>query len=214
MKSKKGFTLIELMIVITIIGVLASLLLPMITGAQRATYKAKTKTLFSSLVAGLNRYKDEYGFYPNFLTEKDRVNLNDASNSVNCVRALTGRNPDGTAMSAADRMAVNRNKIHILDFDDSNLVEKRNRTTNKNEWKIVDAFGNPNIYICVDNDGDGLIKKGFPTATDGVNPVDLKNAVKNDKVGIRAGAIVFTLKKDSNSPAADFTSEDIFSWVQ
>ncbi len=214
MKFKRAFTLIELMIVITIIGVLASLLLPMITGARSATYKAKTKTLFANMVAGLNRYKDEYGYFPNFLAEKDRVNLNDANNSENMIRALTGKNPDGTAMSNAERTAVNKNKIRVLDFDDSNLKEVMNPTTKKKEWRIVDSFGNPNIYVCVDNDGDGLIKKGFPTATDGVNPIDLQEAVKNDKVGVRASVLIFTLKKDSLAANATFGSEDIFSWVQ
>lgn len=210
--TKKAFTLVELMIVIAIIGVLASLLLPMITGAQSATYKTKTKTLISTMVGGLTRYKDEYGSFPDFLLEKERVNLDDAKNSENFVRAMTGRNPDGSPMSNADRMSFNKNKKRYLDFDDSNLVEKKNRTTNLAEWKVVDAFGNPNIYICVDGDGDGIIKKGFPTALDGVPPVELAAAVKNPKVGVRAGVIVFTLKKDSQKPTADFSSEDIFSW--
>ena len=70
MKSaKKGFTLIELMIVISIIGVLVGLLTPMISNAQKNAVKATSKTFFSNMVNALERYKDEYGYFPDFLSE-------------------------------------------------------------------------------------------------------------------------------------------------
>lgn len=209
---KKAFTLVELMIVIAIIGVLASLLLPMVTGAQSATLKAKSKTMFSSISSGLTRYKDEYGFFPTFLAEKTRVNLDDGKNSENMIKVLTGRNPDGSALSSQDRMSFNKNKTRYVDLTDENVVERKDPKTNVNAWKIVDSFGNPNIYICVDGDGDGLIKTGFPTTLDGVEASELSSLIKNQKVGIRAPVIIFTLKKDSMKANADFSSENIFSW--
>ena len=77
---------------------------------------------------------------------------------------------------------------------------------------LVDSFGNPNIYVCVDADNDGFIKSGFPTIADGFTTTAIKEIVPNPAAGIRAKVIIFTLKKDSKSATADFSSEDIFTW--
>lgn len=96
MKSaKKGFTLIELMIVISIIGVLVGLLTPMISNAQKNAVKATSKTFFSNMVNALERYKDEYGYFPDFLTARDRTNLDDGNYAENFVKAVTGVDCDG-----------------------------------------------------------------------------------------------------------------------
>ena len=92
----------------------------------------------------------------------------------------------------------------FLDFSTSNLVQL------KGKWKLVDGFGNPNIYVSVDKDGDGFIKQGFPTVTDGIPADELRDIVPNPERGLRARAIVFTLKKDGRSAKAEYGAEDIF----
>ena len=155
MKSaKKGFTLIELMIVISIIGVLVGLLTPMISNAQKNAVKATSKTFFSNMVNALERYKDEYGYFPDFLTARDRTNLDDGNYAENFVKAVTGVDCDGKKLSQSDRAEFNRKGRKFLDFSTSNLVQL------KGKWKLVDGFGNPNIYVSVDKDGDGFIKQG------------------------------------------------------
>ena len=205
--QKKGFTLVELMIVITIIGVLVALLTPMVQSAQRSALKTTTKVLLTDMCTALERYRDEYGYFPSFLTARERTNLDDGSYSENMVKTLTGADPTGSQLSPSDRREFNRKARRFMEFTQDNLVHKGG-----NKWKIVDSFGNPNIYFCVDGDGDGFIKQGFPTVTDGINSADLRELVPNQQTGLRARAIAFTLKKDSKSAAADFSSEDVFSW--
>ncbi len=205
--NRKGFTLVELMIVITIIGVLVGLLTPMVQSAQRSALKTTTKVLLTDLCTALERYRDEYGYFPTFLTQRERTNLDDGSYSENFVKALTGKDPSGGILSPADRREFNRKARTFIEFDNDNLIQKGG-----NKWKVVDSFENPNIYICVDGDSDGFIKQGFPTATDGINPSDLRELVPNPQTGLRAKSIAFTLKKDSKSAAADYSSEDVFSW--
>ena len=207
MKSaKKGFTLIELMIVISIIGVLVGLLTPMISNAQKNAVKATSKTFFSNMVNALERYKDEYGYFPDFLTARDRTNLDDGNYAENFVKAVTGVDCDGKKLSQSDRAEFNRKCRKCLAFSTSNLVQL------KGKWKLVDGFGNPNIYVSVDKDGDGFIKQGFPTVTDGIPADELRDIVPNPERGLRARAIVFTLKKDGRSAKAEYGAEDIFSW--
>jgi len=59
-----GFTLTELLVVISIIGLLAGLSAVGIPRAMEAGKKAKVKTELTSLVAAVKAYRQEYGRYP------------------------------------------------------------------------------------------------------------------------------------------------------
>jgi len=70
-----GFTLTELLVVISIIGLLAGLSTAVIPRAMEAGKKAKVKTELTSLVASVKAYRQEYGRYP--------INANLADNEFN-----------------------------------------------------------------------------------------------------------------------------------
>lgn len=206
MKTKKAFTLVELMIVIAIIGVLASLLTPMISSAYNKALATNSKTFMANMVSAMERYKDDNGDFPKFLTESDRVNLNDSDNAEKLYKMLAAKNPDGSRLQSADRREFNRRLTVYLDFNMNSLKKVGDK------WKIIDSFGNPNIYVCVDSDSDGFIKKGFPTSSDGIDSTDLEEIVPNPKNGLMAKVIMFTLKKDSERSDADYSAENVFTW--
>ena len=206
MKAKKAFTLVELMIVIAIIGVLVGMLTPMISGAYKKALATNSKTFLSNMAMALERYKDDNGDFPQFLASSPRVNLNDADNAEKLFKALTGKNPDGSRLSAADRRELNRRCTNYMDFNMNSLVKKNSK------WKIIDSFGNPNIYVCVDGDSDGFIKEGFPARKDGIPADELREIVPNSKVGLMAKVIMFTLKKDADRDDADYSAENVFTW--
>lgn len=206
MKAKKAFTLVELMIVIAIIGVLVGMLTPMISGAYKKALATNSKTFLSNMAMALERYKDDNGDFPQFLTASPRVNLNDADNAEKLFKALTGKNPDGSRLSAADRRELNRRCTNYMDFNMNSIVKKGIK------WKIIDSFGNPNIYVCVDGDSDGFIKEGFPARKDGIPSDELREIVPNPKTGLMAKVIMFTLKKDADRDDADYSAENVFTW--
>ncbi len=207
MKKKNAFTLVELLIVISIIAVMAGLLMPAIAGARSKAKRSTSKTFMVQLAGAIDQFKTEYGYYPEFLAEKERVNLAEGNNAENLVKSLTGKNIDGTNLSDVDRKKFNRRMRSFFTFDSTVLQKKGNA------WKIVDPFGNPNIYVCVDKSGAGTIRKGYPLISDGISAEEIKEIVPDVASGIRKSVIVFTLKKDEAKEGADYEADNVFSWL-
>jgi len=63
--SVKSFTLVEILVVISIVGLLAGLALPAIQGAQNAARKGKAKAEMQSIITAVKAYQNEYGRLPN-----------------------------------------------------------------------------------------------------------------------------------------------------
>jgi len=61
---RKGFTLIELMVVIVILGILAGLVLPRFMGRTEEAKRTKAKLQIENLEAALKLYKLDSGTYP------------------------------------------------------------------------------------------------------------------------------------------------------
>jgi len=66
MKNKRGFTLVELMIVIAIIAVLASIIMPKMGGARNKALMESCKTNLRHIAVAMSLYNNDYGsFTPN-----------------------------------------------------------------------------------------------------------------------------------------------------
>jgi general secretion pathway protein G len=63
-KREKGFTLIEIMVVVIILGLLAGLVLPRILGQEEKAKVEASKVQIRSLEGALDAYKLDNGFYP------------------------------------------------------------------------------------------------------------------------------------------------------
>ena len=79
-KQKRGFTLVEMLLVVTIIGILAALVIPKIAGTgERARQSAAYADIKGGIKTALDRYEVENGNFPKSL--QDLVTRpNDAKN--------------------------------------------------------------------------------------------------------------------------------------
>lgn len=66
MKSKRAFTVIELLIVITIIGILMGLVIATVQPIQQRSRDAKRKSDINLMLAALNQFHLDYKIYPNY----------------------------------------------------------------------------------------------------------------------------------------------------
>jgi general secretion pathway protein G len=62
--SERGFTLIELMVVIVILGILAGFIVPRIMGRPEEARRLKAKMQIQAIETALKLYKLDNGFYP------------------------------------------------------------------------------------------------------------------------------------------------------
>lgn len=78
--NRKGFTLIELMLVVVIIGILGTVVIPRFVGRAKEAQIAAAKTAINSnLAVALDLYEMDNGFYPS--TEQGIEALLDKSSS-------------------------------------------------------------------------------------------------------------------------------------
>lgn len=202
-----GFTLLELLTVIAVIGLLAAMLFPALRSSRVAANQARTKVQFSQWAAALEGFRSEYGYYPAF----------DATALVNggATSAITGdhlfhdilagRKRDGSALLPSGPAATqNRKLIGFYSFSDADFTPASSPTPNL----LRDAFDHTAIAVLVDKNLDGVIQVGsdYPAlpAVNGLVP----GALDFPATGVRAGVIFY-----APAPGVDAANPGfIFSW--
>ena len=119
--NKSGFTLVELMVVVAIIGILATIAIPQYSKFQAKARQSEAKVGLSGLYTGQQSYQAEQGGYTTCLadtgfsingqkryyrigfTAKNNYNLNGASST--CTSATAGHFIDSTTFAAAITLA-------------------------------------------------------------------------------------------------------------
>jgi len=200
-RSLKGraFTLVEILVTITIIAVLAGLSFPAISGALNAAKKAQARTDVVALVNAIHAYNAEYGMFPMENVKQGYDTLygdkGGIYSSADIVNILTARD-----RGVNQNHQYNPNEKVFLDV--RKVKDPANpRDGVDEEGRFYDPWGNEYL-ISIDGDYDGQLDwYGF-------NHTDKANL--NLKVAVISMGKDGTIGKDGNRIYAG--SDDVISW--
>ncbi len=136
-RARAGFTLVELLTVICIIGILAGILIPIGSIAVKKARDSKTKVQLNNLVLMAESYHDAYKIWPTFnptpvVTEDTAFQLKIVAPRF--VHIMTANPDQGDAI-------YNKQGIQFATFKDSDLSNDPNSIT------PIDAFGNDDLWL-------------------------------------------------------------------
>ena len=81
-QQRRGFTLIEVLVVVIIIGVLMAILIPVISKVRVAARTANTESFISQLSRAIEAYHADFRAYPGPLSNVEVWNGNAPSNAI------------------------------------------------------------------------------------------------------------------------------------
>lgn len=120
--SQQGFTLVELMLVVVIIGVLAAMVVPRLAGRTEQAKIARAKSDLASIGLALDLYELDVGHYPESLAD---LNAREAPSSLSDLEKARWHGPylkKGLPSDPWGRAYVySRESQHNQDYDLSSL---------------------------------------------------------------------------------------------
>ncbi len=109
LKSKQqGFTIVELLIVIIVIGILAALVLVTFTGVQQKARNTERQTDVKAIASHLEVYNAQNGFYPTFANMNDQGPPTWVSSNLKGLDKEALRDPKGSLYTLAASSTTNQ----------------------------------------------------------------------------------------------------------
>lgn len=136
--AASGFTLIELMVVISIMAIMATIAIPVIRNAVDAGRRAQAQTEVSALAVALRAYLNAYSVWPSLFTEDG----SETEVAGNVMRVLAGENINN----------ANPREIMFMEFPEHAI----------SEWRFVDAWGHNTYRFAVDYNYNNEVTARLP----------------------------------------------------
>lgn len=149
LKGSRGFSLIELMVVVSIMVILAGLLIGSLPGIQTKINRGKVEAFIAELESGLSRYQIDNGAYPQNPVSGDSVEARDTSGILGATVLYKHLSGDWNLTGSAVDSANDDEKIYVhkLDYEGNQSAKEPRSTTLGGEFMVVDSYGNQIRYL-------------------------------------------------------------------
>jgi prepilin-type N-terminal cleavage/methylation domain-containing protein len=203
---RRGFTLIEILVVIAVIGVLTALSFPVLASVRRGQKAKATKVLIENLKLKLEEYCADFGDYPPSNPKLCGLPSNGVNDGIEClVRCLSTKKKKGPYYEFPEDQLKNTDGDRVLSGNPTDSY-----ITSRDLFELVDAFGNPFVYIH-NADYDSAQKVQLGEESNG-ETITVK-AVKSAKTGQFHGVRSFQLwSLGPNGQNDDGGGDDVVSW--
>jgi len=145
-----SFTLVEILVVVSIIGLLAGLAIPAVGGALSSAKRAKVTSMANQIRIAVTQFYTEYGFYP---TNRDFDQQGIGRTTAEFSQILIGDSNNSVALSQNPR------RLAFLevpnDFTSNNSVATRGILTPVGYFK---GNARSNFSVSVDHNYDGQVR--------------------------------------------------------
>ncbi len=161
-KRQDAFTLVELLVVIVIIAILASLAVPVTNKVMQMANTTRTKAIMKDLQVAVGHYRTEYNRFPVDLSgnsgadDIDPIQTNGTTDIVNVLMAMT----DNSDTSGGN---LNPRGIKFIDLPIAKngasfgIVDPSGGSGNGGNVRLLDIWGFP-YYIMMDTNLDNRIE--------------------------------------------------------
>lgn len=161
-QTRRGFTLVELLVVIVIIAILASLAVPVTNKVMNMANATRTKAVMKDLQVAIGHFRTEYNRFPIDMSgssgasgaDHDPILTNGTNNIINVLMAMT--NP-------SDPTNMNPRGIKFIDLqlaknnNSFGIVDPSGGTGTGGNVRLMDIWGMP-YYIMLDTNLDNRIQ--------------------------------------------------------
>lgn len=176
--SQRGFTIIEMLVVIFIICILASILLPGLSTAQKKAKIARTQGIIDSITIALKQYRTDFEAYPpaNVVPGASGVSSAECVYYFTSATFIAGTNTNSILVSAGPYMEYRQKDKKLVSGHTADLKGDGATGGYENLYEVLDPWGNALIYAQPGTNNTSsfdLHSKG-PDGTD-ANTDDIKN---------------------------------------
>lgn len=154
---KKGFTLIELIVVIAILGTLASISYPVVMSFIGTANRAAAEKVCGDIVGAVDNFKNDHSGMLPYRAEKVKADRNDQISLITAdgkdadlVKILTNREDDED-----DRINTNK-EFYLRSDEQESKLNGLFVDTNTGELGLYDPWGSP-YYVILCEESEGCI---------------------------------------------------------